>query len=457
MWTNTRLLRRVLLITSLLTLSGLHVHQDQPSAGWRTVRLLPPLIMLLPISGVLAHAFSCDSAAPLMLSLAFFIVILHSLLMLLYLLRHRRRLHALLHRAASLETATGRYREPGGRSSGVWCLGVVAGLDVTAVVGSVVVFFGSGRMQHPRYLLPLLVPATLQTQGSYWIIIGLQLACSIVQAAMQVASDLLLIGLTDTVGLLLAGLRHQLEQQLGVEGFAPTSSSPSSDSHGEGNGENADLDTITSAPRAAGKVRIAFTSDRMERFDAAYPPTQAGISIHSRPSTRSLTSAPYLRSELESQLRQLSSTLRTVRRLASDVSDFFSFPVLSLYAGATGCLLLGGYITLVAFHSRDGSVLGLLVSGAYLLLMMLRVVIVSYAGSRLVQQGQRLHEALAEVSWPADGSSSAARFSLQLMLEQTRRPAAIRGCDLFTAQNSTMLSLLGFVLTYFVIMVQMEV
>ena len=86
----------------------------------------------------------------------------------------------------------------------------------------------------------------------------------------------------------------------------------------------------------------------------------------------------------------------------------------------------------------------------------LRLLIVSCAGSRLIQQGQQLHHQLAAVSWRRHVTARA-RFSLQLLLERTRQPVAFEGWGLFTVQKATMLSLFGFVLTYCVILIQMQV
>ena len=44
---------------------------------------------------------------------------------------------------------------------------------------------------------------------------------------------------------------------------------------------------------------------------------------------------------------------------------------------------------------------------------------------------------------------------LQLLLEQMRKPPAFTGWGLFTVEKATSLSLLAFVLTYLVIMMQM--
>ena len=86
---------------------------------------------------------------------------------------------------------------------------------------------------------------------------------------------------------------------------------------------------------------------------------------------------------------------------------------------------------------------------------MLRLLIVCCAGSRLIQQGEQLHAALVDADWSEAELSPAARLSLHLLLEKTRQPAAFHGWGLFAAQKTTMLSMLGFVLTYSVILMQM--
>ncbi|KAF0291758.1 hypothetical protein FJT64_010146 [Amphibalanus amphitrite] len=354
MWPPSRLLSRLLLVGSLLTLSGLHEPQERASAVWRAARLLPlTVLLLLGVTGNLAHALSRDSVPALMYSLAVLSGVLHSLLMLLWLLRHRRRLHGLLRRAAALEEVTGGHRRPGALTALRCRVGGVVGLTVTVAVVSTASFFDSGSLHHPRYLLPLVVPAALQTPTGYWVITSLQVVTALVQVTMQVVADLLVICLTEMVALMLTGLRGQL---------------------------------------------------------------------------------------------------------AADVASVCSVPVLSLYASVITSLLLGGYVTLVALHSREGSARGLLVSGACLGLYVLRVLAVSCAGSRLLAERQQLLAALAAVTWrPGEPPSTEGQFLLQMLLEQARQPLGIHGGGLFVAQKSTVLSLFAFVLTYFVIMVQMKV
>ena len=80
--------------------------------------------------------------------------------------------------------------------------------------------------------------------------------------------------------------------------------------------------------------------------------------------------------------------------------------------------------------------------------------IVADAGSRLIQQSEELRDVVAKKCWSAR-MTAAARGELQVLLEQTRTPLALDVWGLFSVQKSVLLSVLSFVLTYFVIMLQM--
>ena len=90
----------------------------------------------------------------------------------------------------------------------------------------------------------------------------------------------------------------------------------------------------------------------------------------------------------------------------------------------------------------------------FLALNTLRVAFVSCAGSRVLTYGEGLTEALAGGRWPRR-MPLAVRQALRMLIEQTRRPLAFHGGGVFTVKKETMLSMLSFVLAYFVILVQM--
>ena len=91
----------------------------------------------------------------------------------------------------------------------------------------------------------------------------------------------------------------------------------------------------------------------------------------------------------------------------------------------------------------------------FIALSVVRLLLVSISGSRLADSSQQLHGALTVVRCPGSVTPET-QLTLQLLLEQTRAPLGFDAWGLFVTHKTTMLSLLGFVLTYFIIVMQLS-
>ncbi|KAF0303176.1 hypothetical protein FJT64_002907 [Amphibalanus amphitrite] len=153
----------------------------------------------------------------------------------------------------------------------------------------------------------------------------------------------------------------------------------------------------------------------------------------------------------------LTTLYSSVRDLADDLTSFCSLPTLLLHTTVAAGMLFGSYVSILMVSTKSGSSTAKVIGFAsYTLSMVLRLVLVSWAGSWLIERGEQLQQTLARLRWPAS-ASPAARFQLQQLMEQTRQPPAFHGWGLFTVQKTNMVALFSFVLTYFVILLQMQV
>ena len=154
------------------------------------------------------------------------------------------------------------------------------------------------------------------------------------------------------------------------------------------------------------------------------------------------------------ELCRLSDRYRQVVRMTHEMSDTFSLALLSMFTTTTVVLLGGVFVMVVMLGGRLQIVGQHFAYVLYMLLYVLCVGGISVSGSRLIQRSVQLHGVIAKELWPRP-MSPAARRQLQLLLEQTRTPLAIEVWELFNLGKSSVLSMLSFVLTYLVIMLQM--
>ncbi|KAF0292786.1 hypothetical protein FJT64_000172 [Amphibalanus amphitrite] len=457
MWEHARLLRAVLLTASVLTLTGVHVPHQRTPDGWRFARLVPLTLSGFAIAGNIGHiATVTDNAYKLMYALTLNASNVHGVLMLVFLLFYRRRVHALLRQVAELERATvgcqlnGNFYQIQSRAVALIAIPVVS--FSCWLIG----FASMSEAKYPNYIIEWFIPTAFRGPHWYGVITAVQMMSGFVSNTCQMGFDVLLAGLAEGMTTFQERFVAYCEKHLALDcndskevkpailsGAPPGKLIKSKDEDDEEIGEhfrqlrtnrvavwNVSAPISHTVPGAAGRQPL----DRLGETDGSEAPP-----------------------DLEWHLRQLASTYAAVRRLAADSASVCSMSILSLHATATGGLLLGTYVTMLMLFSKDVSTAPHLVGFlTFTLGMVLRVLVLSCSGSRLIESGERLHQTLAGLRWPA-AASPAARFQLQLLLEQTRQPPALDGWGLFTVQKSNMLALFSFVLTYIVILIQMQV
>ncbi|KAF0290172.1 hypothetical protein FJT64_011612 [Amphibalanus amphitrite] len=163
---------------------------------------------------------------------------------------------------------------------------------------------------------------------------------------------------------------------------------------------------------------------------------------------------PFTAADPAVRLQRLSERYRRVFLLVSETVSVFGAPLLGLHAAVAAILLLAGYVGAGHLSGRRGlsvDVAGLSLVMVYWFVCLLTV---NVSGSGLLERSQELHSALAKQCWPA-ARGAAQRRRLGALLEQTRGPLTLHVCGVFTVRKEALLSVLSFVLTYFVIMMQM--
>ena len=500
MWHHARLLRRVLLISSVLTLSGLHVPSDRSPPGWRAVRLVPVSLGLVASVANMAATFTASDAYTIVSSVMFNMSTLLPVLTLVYLQRRRARLHGLLRRLAALEETTALCHRPGDHTQCQRCAGVLAALSAAAGLLWTAAFFAGGQFRHPHYLSPVLVPAALRGPAWYWALIGLQAATTIICLTSQAVSDLIQIGLTDAVAVLLDRLgRYGQEYVVGDRQTAPGdrvrgppaeawrqdgrelswrlgdpgqeiadgtgTALVSNHSQAVDNGQGRcisiavpmSISSVESGPGPADAATSARYPDLSRRAQSG--PTVTGrsaVAVATAVSVDCSLTDPG--GDLESAILQLSETYRSISALAGDAAVLCSPLTLTQHSNITVQLLVGLYITIGMFTDNITDTVLKASYVLFLLVTVLRLAAVSVTGSRLATSSGRLADTLADAALPLGRRLPPhLQFTLHLLIEQTRRPPEFAGCGFFVTQKATMLSLLSFVLTYFIIMVQMNV
>ena len=419
MLTHARLLRRVLLVCSVMTLTGVHEPGERLAAGWRLSRLLSlTLLSLNSLSSLSAVWLNAADVQQALYQLMLFITALFSLVLLTWWCSHRRAMHRLLRLQAALER--GRTPRRGDNAAllrqsiilAVLCLGVVTSITTA--------FVAAGRFEHPNYVMPTYVPVAMRTSAWYPVVIGAQITAGTIGTFCLLGFSLMLPGLVDAVALQLSYILRDLHHCF------PDSQSdwPMA------------ADAVAKAGQvAAWTVSVSAAGGGEGALPAAEDPEEEEGSAAAGPDT-----AP--------QLRRLSDRYRQVFRLTSYVTDTFSTAVLSLYSATTAVLLLGGYVLVVTTTGESISLY------LYMMISLLCMCGISVSGSRLIQQSTQLHDVITKELWPRP-MAPVVRRQLELLMEQTRTPLAIEVWDLFSLQKGSVLSVMSFVLTYFVIMLQM--
>ena len=466
MWHHARLLRRVLLLVSVMTLSGVHVQRGQLPGSWRAARLVPTTLCSISAIAKAVHIAKVTSNGyQLMYSLTIDATYVQGFLSIIFLVWYRRRLHGVLRHVTALNEATATCRRPGDNKNVLRQSVFLFSTMTCALINWTIAFFIMAELEHPHYFSNWQPPVALQHSPWYSLVNAFQIAVGIIAIINIIAFDILMGGLIDALAVLQDRLCVFCERYL-------------SSSNEDG----------VCVPRqlheSVDEVRVIFTNRISPETEGSSVPNQQGIHVKAGENLRPWTTKQETTAgrssdpgatlsditqsvpkpnkgghplrDLEFHLQQMIDTYASVRRLGSDAASVCSLPTLSLHACVTVGLLLGSYVSILMYHTdvaTRGEMIGFAVFHA---VTTLRLMIVSCAGSRLIQKGKQLHQTLAAVRWQAPVSSSA-RFNLQLLLEQTRQPLAFDGWGLFTVQKSNMVALFSFVLTYFVILIQMRV
>ena len=464
---HARLLRGALLIVSLLTLSGLHVQQDQRPSGWRAGTLLPLALGLIFTISSVGYTVTANSALAVLSSLPTNVFSAFSLLVLVHLLRHRRRLHMLLMRLTRLEKLTSLNRRSGDYTFVKVQFAVLGIIKVCAFVNWIVTFFARGEFSHPNYLNSILVPVFLRSPVRYWLVVGLQLVSNVIMLLLSLLFDLMFITLADACALFLRRLsrycrRHLDDRRVGYHfsGAEEASAVDEDEALSEGvnlAGSTPKQDRRTGIhakeQRNAGSVHAVRISPWPYSQSHQVPTWQGDAPLNSGSVSEDHLPSPPCSPEYH--LRHLRQLYASVRCFTSASAAFCSPLTFGLHFNATATLLIGLYVT-IALISGGAGLKSSLGYTLFLLLEVVRLAAVAAAGSRLGEQSQRLHDTLAGSRWSA-GVSSEDRFTLQMLLELTRQPPVFDGWGLFTVHKPTVLSLFGFVLTYFFIMLQLNI
>ena len=483
---HSRLLRRVLLLSSLLTLGGLHVSDRTSPCSWRVARLVPLTFCLAGLLFNAAFVVTSDSSQTALSSMAYGIVAFHALLVLLQLLRRRRQLHDILRKAAALEKATAFCRLRGDFTSFQWKVGILTALTTIAYPMWITSLLTDGELKPPNYLFPVLLPKAVQGPAWYWTIVGLQLAAAMMSFTLQGVFDLLMIGLADTVTVAQIRLARYAKR-LFENGDRRSAKGPFKDGQEAVWIEDESVTDISNdKPGGQGVVaRGAHLSALIQAYrvgvqDGHRPPTDTNNGTKSLGKRGPVTTSGDAPDDLENEtneyasdelsafhrcptltkpsgdldegLHQLADAYRAVHALSTESAELCSLLTLAQHASVTLILLVGVYVTIAQRSTFSGIRFSSFV--VFLLMSALRLAAVSSAGSRLITSGEQLSTTLVGASWRGVPPTQL-QFGFQMLVEQTRKPLAFDGYGIFVPQKQTMLSLMSFILTYFVIMVQL--
>ncbi|KAF0293224.1 hypothetical protein FJT64_008882 [Amphibalanus amphitrite] len=402
--------------------------------------------------GSLAFTLTTRSLFSFLYNVVMLALILYNAFVMVHLLRHRHQLHVLLNWVAELDEATARCRHRDDYRFVQWQCLLLVGIQVLAVAIWLAAFFVMSKFEHPNYLVPVLVPPILRGPTGYWLVVALQAVADNCLLGFSVMFDLVLVGLTDASTLLLTRLRRLSHIWLASSGAEERT-------HGVHHEKTRPEDNCRTARWATRRIN----GHKHPTSVSSGSPSSVQISV--LPGTGPVTARrrrhdPRCRCAVgpagldPCRLRELRQLYGRVCELTAAGAALCSLPTLCLHALVTTALLVGLYVNVQLF--RSGVDLARAVGYAlFLLLAAVRLLLVSVSGSRLADRSQQLHAALASARWSGHASPEA-RLTLQLLLAQTQQPLGFDGWGLFVTHKTTMQSLVGFVLTYFIIMVQMS-
>ena len=435
---HVRVLRRVLLLGSVLTLTGIHRDGASLPIGWRLSHLVSIPLNFVAFTLSLTNVAMLQQVHEALFSLSLSNAILLALLLLIWFIWSRQKCHHLLRQVQSLESGEDDLYRPGDTTPLYRQMALLATAIVALMTGGVVMR-SIAELRCHHITVPMWLPEPLRSGAGFTLVFVLQGILAGMQTVELLTFILMVAGLVDA-----AALQLRLTQRALLSVCCPDASGETLNPTGVRSGQ---VD-VTPARTEVGNETATQNKTKAERVAAwSDVETVDDLVSLSSPGDSDGTSAVF-------ELRRQSKRYRLVHQLVSDTANAFSTPLLWLHA-AVAVNLLAGYIAAVQLSgqvettSYDSEVLCLAMVHwlAYLS-------IVADAGSRLIQQSEKLRDVVAKKCWSAR-MSAAARGELQVLLEQTRTQLALDVWGLFNVQKSVLLSVLSFVLTYFVIMLQM--
>ena len=436
---HVRVLRRVLLLGSVGTLTGVHRDGASLPIGWRLSQPVPISLTSVILVLSLMNVAMLQHVQEALVNLAIGIGVFFGLLILLWFLWRRRNLHLLLRQVASLERSGSHLYRPGDTTP-LYRQMALQLSSFTAIVAVAVVSEFFKEFHYPYLAFPMWVPEPLRFGGGFALVFVLQTIFSQIYVAELLMFTLLVTGLVDAATLQLRLIRRAVLSVCHPDDTA------------EADNTTSDRSGQISFTTATAEVRhdtstVTQNTARDERV-VAWSGGEAVSDVDLSSPDDGDDSAVVL------ELQRQSERYRLVHQLASDTANAFSAPLLWLYAAVAISLLLAGYVAAVQPTGQDEvstNTESLYMTMAYWFVCLSTV---TDAGSRLIQQSEELRDVVAKECWSAT-MSAAARGKLQVLLEQTRTPLALDVCGMFSVEKSVLLSVLSFVLTYFVIMMQM--
>ena len=436
---HVRVLRRVLLLGSVVTLTGIHHDGASLHIGWRLSQLVLVFVALVGLVSTLVDVVMLQQVHEALVSVSVGIDIFLCLLVLFWFLCRRRSLHLLLRQTECLEIGGDDLYRPGDTTP-LYCQIALPFVALMLLLAGVVAMRSSAEFRYPHLAFRMWLPAPLRCGAGFVLVFVLQVMFAVMLVVEVTMFTTLVAGLADAAALqLCAVLRAVLNICLEdvsdptittiLNKSAQVSVTPASVELGD--------ETI---------VQDGINSERVTAWPGAETVDDSSIALHRTEDVN--------RSSAELVLRRQSERYRLVHRLVSGMTDAFSAPLLWLHAAVATILLLTGYVAALQLSGQveaSKNAAALCMTMVYWLVHLSSVAV---AGSRLIRQSEQLRDVVAKQCWSAR-MSAAARGELQVLMEQTRTPLALDVWGLFSVQKSVLLSVLSFVLTYFVIMLQM--
>ena len=389
---HVRVLRRVLLLGSALTLTGIHHDGASLPAGWRLSQLVPISLMSANIVSTMTNvATSPQHIQESLVGLCFGISTTTGFLILLWSLWRRKRLHLLLRQVARLEVFDGHLNKSSDTTFLNRQMALLLTVAIVIAVGLTVIFLTT-NFDNPLIFMPLCVPEPLSDGvGLAVVYLALTFFAIVLQTELMMFT-LLVAGMADAAALRLRLIQRALlsvcHRDATNRAVSPTGVRSGQVNATVGGAEmrhkTVIQDKISSVPVAAWAGSKAVDSD--------------SVNLHGNDDS---DVAPAV-----SQFRRQSERYRLVHQLVSDTADAFSAPLLWLHAAVAAILLLAGYIAAVKLTDRADVSTKTEIFYLVMVNWLICFAIVAVSGSRLIQQSEELRDVVTKQCWSARMSAA---------------------------------------------------